>query len=95
MKILSFKDIFISDELPKTLNVCECGIINLGDGSARGSHLTVYEYKQKYYFDSYGDANPLVEFIELIEYLGSKNYNYNGDKSQNYNGPLIFVDIIV
>jgi hypothetical protein len=76
------------DELPKTPNVRECGVINLGDSSTIGSHWTAY-YKnkyEKYYFDSYGDAKPPKE---LIEYLGGKNLYYNSDRIQNHDDPPI------
>lgn len=78
----------MKDELPKTINKVECGIINLEDSIQEGSHWTAY-YKynhKKYYFDSYGDARPPKE---LVRYLGSKNLVYNKSRFQNYDDPPI------
>lgn len=76
------------DALPKTPNIIECGILNLGDSKTNGTHWTAY-YKNlmdKYYFDSYGNANPPKE---LISYLGGKRLFYNRDRIQDYNDPPI------
>jgi hypothetical protein len=62
----------MKDELPQKVKKIECGIINLQNTNKEGSHWTAY-YKnkdKKYYFDSYGDAQPPKG---IVEYLGLKN----------------------
>lgn len=76
------------DSLPPTPNIIECGVVNLGDSTTRGSHWICY-YKnkaKKYYFDSYGDAKPP---LELVTYLGGNKLYYNENRIQTYDDPPI------
>jgi hypothetical protein len=78
----------MKDALPEKVNEIECGIINLNTSDQEGSHWTAY-YKnkhEKYYYDSYGDANPPKQ---LVLYLGPKNLIYNRRRYQNYDNPNI------
>lgn len=76
------------DTLPKNPNIIECGIINLGDSKTMGSHWTCFfkNKMDKFYFDSYGDANPPKE---LISYLGGNRLFYNENRIQDYYDPPI------
>lgn len=76
------------DMLPNNVNKFECGIINLDTFDGNGTHWVCYYKKDniKYYFDSYGNANPPVE---LIKYLGKDNIFYNDSQIQFYDDPPI------
>lgn len=77
-----FRGVFCRDQLPKRCWINECGVLNLDNFEGEGTHWTSY-YKIKnqcYYFDSFGNLQPPVEFIDYI--ATSKNqcsiqYNYN------------------
>lgn len=86
--INNFRGVFMRDTLPKTPNIIECGIINLGDSTTEGSHWSCFfkNKMDKTYFDSYGDANPPKE---LVSYLGGSRLFYNEDRIQDYNDPPI------
>lgn len=88
LKIKHFRGVFMKDELPKTPEKIECGIINLENSYQVGSHWTCYFKKadQKYYFDSFGDAKPPRE---LVKYLGKDNLFYNKDRIQDFDDPPI------
>lgn len=76
------------DELPSKPYKNECGILNLNTSNQNGSHWVAW-YKNdnfKFYFDSYGDANPPKE---LVKYLGEDNLCYNDRRYQDYNDPPI------
>lgn len=75
--------------LPNKVNkIDECGIVNLDSLNGDGTHWVCYykKDKNKYYFDSYGNANPP---IELVKYLGKKNIFYNDAQIQNNDDPPI------
>lgn len=79
----------MKDELPDRPKPVECGIINLENSYQNGSHWTCYfkkSEKEKYYFDSYGNASPPKE---LVKYLENKNIRYNSEQIQKYNDPPI------
>lgn len=78
----------MKDELPLKPHKNECGILNLNNSYQNGSHWVAWFKKGnfKFYFDSYGDANPPKE---LINYLGKDNIYYNEDSLQNYDDPPI------
>lgn len=76
------------DTLPLRPLKIECGVINLDSIFSHGSHWTCY-YKDGssvIYFDSFGDAKPPVE---LVDYLNTKNLQYNTDSIQQYDDPPI------
>jgi len=56
------------DQLPKTPNNYEFGVLNLDSSENSGTHWTLWFKKErnKFYFDSFGMEPP----IELIKYLG-------------------------
>lgn len=66
------------NNLPKRCNKQECGVINLDRSSGPGTHWVSY-YKHKkicFYFDSFGDLQPLPE---LTKYVGKDcliHFNY-------------------
>lgn len=72
------------DDLPKRKLEKECGIINLDDSTGPGTHWVAY-YKNKndvYYFDSFGNLPPPLEFIK---YLGNNvKIYYNYKKYQTF-----------
>lgn len=72
------------NQLPRKALRNECGIINLDDNDGPGTHWVAY-YKEKksiYYFDSFGDLQPPIEFLK---YLGNdSNIFYNHKQYQNY-----------
>ncbi|HEY9485709.1 MAG TPA: hypothetical protein VIQ04_03625 [Nitrososphaeraceae archaeon] len=78
----------MKDELPRHSKDNECGIVNLQNSDELGSHWVAYfkTKKEKYYFDSYGNAKPP---IELVKYLGRSNLYYNSEPIQQFNDPPI------
>jgi hypothetical protein len=69
LKLKCFTGVFLRDELPKKINLNECGIINLDDGQNGGTHWCCWHKmkNKKFYFDSYGLPPP----TELVNYLNS------------------------
>ena len=62
LKIKNFKGIYMRDNLPKTVNKKECGIMNLDSVKGSGTHWTCWFKKDNnlcYYFDSFGVDSPL------------------------------------
>lgn len=78
----------MKDELPNKPNKNESGVLNLENSYQNGSHWVCWikKNKLKFYFDSYGDANPPKE---LVNYLGEDNLYYNENRIQNYSDPPI------
>lgn len=78
----------MKDQLLKTPNENECGVLNLQYSYQNGSHWVCwFKYGNfKFYFDSYGDAKPPRE---LINYLGKENIWYNKNRIQDYGDPPI------
>lgn len=73
------------NNLPDKCMKDECGVINLDDKSGNGTHWCAYYKNTKncYYFDSFGNLAPPLEFIN---YLGSKTLIfYNHERFQDYN----------
>lgn len=74
-----FRGIFSRNQLPKSKKQRECGVINLDDSQGQGTHWTAYyklNNKQCYYFDSFGNLQPPIEFIEYIGEKCQTYYNY-------------------
>ena len=69
LDIKNFKEVFSRDNLLKTINKPECGIINLDDSIGNGSHWVCYF--NDYYFDPFGMMPPL----EVIKYNNNIKYN--------------------
>ena len=70
LKIPNFKGPFMRDELPRTPEKQECGIVNFNTSTEPGSHWVAY-YKdgdERIYFDSFGQVIP----TEIQKYLKTK-----------------------
>lgn len=86
MKYLNnFRGVFMRNELPSRCNKIECGVINLDDTNGDGTHWCAYHKIDNicFYFDSFGNLKPPLEFIK---YMGSESkifYNYK--QYQYYN----------
>ena len=61
LKVPKFRGVFIRDELPKSLNRVECGIVNLSTHKHLGTHWACYAKinDTRIYFDSAGRKTPL------------------------------------
>ena len=70
LKIPNFKGPFVRDELPKTTEKQECGIVNFNTSIEPGSHWVAYykDGKERIYFDSFGQVIP----TEIKKYLKTK-----------------------
>lgn len=90
LKIKNFRGVFVRQLLPNTPYHTECGIVNLGDADSDGTHWTCYIKigdRNKFYFDSYGDARPPAE---LVRYLGGGDgLVYNDCRIQQFDDPPI------
>lgn len=85
LKIKSFRNVFMRDDLPKKPYRNECAIVNLDSIDGPGTHWVAYWKRNDsvYYYDSFGDLPPP---IELINYFGrGASIYYNYVKYQNYN----------
>ena len=70
LQIPNFKGPFMRDELPKTPEKQECGVVNFNTSKEPGSHWVGY-YKdgdERIYFDSFGQVIP----TEIQKYLKTK-----------------------
>ena len=70
LKIPNFKGPFMRDELPKTTQKQECGIVNFNTSTEPGSHWVAYfkDGNERIYFDSFGQVIP----TEIQKYLKTK-----------------------
>lgn len=68
LKISHFRGVFMRDNLPKTFQNKECGILNLDSQSGPGTHWTCWYRLNNicYYFDSFGLTSP-IEFNNYIK----------------------------
>ena len=80
LKVPKFRDVFHIDELPKKVNVVECGIANLSTHEKMGTHWVCYVkiHKTRIFFDSFGRKTP----IQIQKYLKT-------DKEFKNNTPVI------
>lgn len=88
-----FRGTFSRDELLriKPKRGLEAGVINLSRSDEEGSHWTAW-FKRGgntirarnviWYFDSYGNLTPPIEFIK---YASKYEIHYNFDRQQNFN----------
>lgn len=87
--IKNFRGVFMKDQLPKRINLEECGVVNLQSASSygNGTHWVAYfkNKRKKYYFDSFSFPPPK----ELVQYLGESNLQYNEYPIQNEGDPPI------
>lgn len=79
-----FRGVYMKDQLPRTPQRRECGIVNLDDSKNKGTHWVAYVKNNYYceYFDSYGDLKPP---IEILHYLKNYNVFYNYTRYQKFN----------
>ena len=78
------------DQLPKTPNDVETGIINLDNSTGEGTHWVAYAIDPRgiVYFDSYGLAPP-KEFMRYISKLKGIPVFYSTLPTQQLNDPPI------
>lgn len=83
LKIKNFRNVYMRDSLPLTPWLRECGIINLDGSTGPGTHWIVYRkvLNNVYYFDSFGNLLPTVEFLH---YMKNCNVFYNRKSYQTY-----------
>ena len=57
LKIPNFIGVFMRNEIPSSLKVKECAVLNLEDNSKEGSHWVTWMKNEDiaFYFDSYGE----------------------------------------
>lgn len=68
--IKNFRDVFMRDLLPEKSNETECDIINLDIVFSPRTHWKCYFMNNNHtvYFDSYGDANPLIVLVKYLHF---------------------------
>ena len=84
LKIKNFKGVFMRDELKGKSSKNECLILNLDDGSGKGTHWTCLYVNNnlRYYFDSFGLPPPL----EILNYCSNYvDIKYSDHKIQKIN----------
>ena len=56
LSLYGFTGVFLRDTLPTKTRLNECGILNLDSSSGDGEHWVMWfkNFKDKFYFDSYG-----------------------------------------
>ena len=61
LKIPKFRNVFHVDELPKKVNIVECGIVNLSSHDQVGTYWVCYAkiHKTRIFFNSFGRKTPL------------------------------------
>lgn len=71
------------DDLPARPREYESAIVNLDSVRGSGTHWVCYRKKRNnvVYFDSFGNLPPPVE---LINYFGSSNIQYNYERHQGF-----------
>lgn len=78
----NFRGVFTRENLPKkvTCKDFECGVINLDDENGMGTHWVCFfrNKKNAFYFDSFGNLPPQIEFLN---YIGDKCVIYYNHKS--------------
>ena len=89
LSLKNFRGVFMTNELPKTPNEVETGIINLDNSSGSGTHWVAYAIDPRgiVYFDSYGLAPP-KEFMRYISKLPTGVF-YSTLPTQKLNDPPI------
>lgn len=89
LRIRNFRGVFMREALPNKPRANECGIINLGNLDSGGTHWTCYMKtgNRVTYFDSFGDAPPLLELKEYVNMDDGILYNMN--RYQEYDDPPI------
>ena len=90
MKIPNFRGVFMLDELPNTISLKECGVVNLDRKQNKGTHWTSYIKNDNHvvYFDSYGNLKPPLELSKYFNSNGEVKifYTYeNKQKNNSYN----------
>ena len=87
LQIPNFRGVFMKDELPKTINPLECGIMDFNTHNQPGSHWVCYVKRRttRIYFDSFGQITPL----EMQKYLKSKWEFENGTPAIERNTDIV------
>ena len=90
LSLKNFRGVFMRDQLPKTPNDVETGIINLDNSTGSGTHWVAYAIDPRgiVYFDSYGLAPP-KEFMRYISKLKKIPVFYSTLPTQQLNDPPI------
>lgn len=75
------------NNLPKSVRINECGIVNLDDKENIGTHWVAYVKRcgnEAVYFDSFGNLKPPCEVIKYLSSGGSCKIKYNHTQFQTY-----------
>ena len=81
--LYGFRGVFLSDTLPKMVQLNKCGILNLDSSSGNGIHWVMWfkKGKIKFYFDSYGVQPPseMIVYLKSPIFYISERVQHNGE----------------